>query len=137
MTRWHLIVLLVFFTVIMLQTPAVGNFKAIDDNNELKIQYETILRNIANRKRISRYAEQVYSSDALILDSDRDPLDVVVRRTSVLLDDLRRMPFAPDLAQMAARLKELQKARTEVEVTYTEQRFELFKKALQALPPQR
>lgn len=206
MTRWHLIVLLVFFTVIMMQAPAAGNLKVVtiktvadseaagyesyramegkarntvrlpasakgryvksralsevngkpwtsiaelriltdglkfmavnspgivtgSPKTELEIQYETILSNIANRRRISRYAEQVYSSDALILDSDRDPLDVVVRRTSVLLDDLLRMPFAPDLAQMADQLKELQKARTEVEVTYTEQRFELFKKA--------
>jgi len=129
MTRWHLIVLLVFLTVIMLQAPAVGNFKAIDDNIELEIQYKTILRDIANRRRISKYAEQVYRADAMIDKADRDPLDVVVRRTSALLDDLRSSSFAPDLAQMAARLKELQKARAEVKVTYTKQRFELFKKA--------
>ncbi len=133
MTRWHLILLLVFLTVIMLQAPAAGNLKVVTiktvTDSELEIQYETILRNIANRKRISKYAEQVYRADALIDEADRDPLDVVVRRTSALLDDLRRMPFAPDFAQMAARLKDLQKASTEIEVTYTEQRFELFKKA--------
>ena len=130
MTRWHLIVLLVLITVIMIQAPAAGNLEAVANSKaELKIQYETILRNIANRKRISRYAEQVYRADALIDKADRDPLDVVMRRTSALLEDLRDMPFAPDFAQMAARLKDLQKARTEVKVTHTKQRFELFKKA--------
>ncbi|MHC4243662.1 MAG: hypothetical protein ACYSU4_14745, partial [Planctomycetota bacterium] len=135
MTRWHSIVLLVLITVIMIQAPAAGNLEAVaikaatDSKAELKIQYETLLRNIANRRRISRYAEQVYRADAMIDKADRDPLDVVVRRTSALLDDLRRMPFAPDLAQMAARLKELQKASTKLKVTNRKQRFELFKKA--------
>ncbi|MCP4610724.1 MAG: hypothetical protein GY845_18610 [Planctomycetes bacterium] len=129
MTRWHLIVLLVFLTVIMLQAPVVGNFKATDDNAELEIQYKTLLRDIARRRRISKYAKQVYRADAMIDKADRDPLDVVVRRTSALLDDLQDMSFAPDLAQMAAQLKELQKASTEVKVTHKVWRFELFKKA--------
>ncbi|MHC4535958.1 MAG: HzsA-related protein [Planctomycetota bacterium] len=129
MTRLQLIVLLVLLTVIMLQAPAVGNVKAIDDNNELEIQYKTLLRDIARRRRISKYADQVYRPEAMIDKADRDPLDVVVRRTSALLEDLRRMPFAPDLSQMAARLKELQKARTEVKMTHKVRRFELFKKA--------
>ncbi|MHC4104024.1 MAG: TolB family protein, partial [Planctomycetota bacterium] len=135
MTRWHSIVLLVLITVIMIQAPAAGNLEAVaikaatDSKAELKIQYETLLRNIANRRRISRYAEQVYRADAMIDKADRDPLDVVVRRTSALLDDLQRMPFAPDFSQMAARLKELQKASTKLKVTNRKQRFELFKKA--------
>ena len=135
MTRWHLVVLLVFLTVIMIQIPVAGNLEAMtikaaaDSKAELETQYETILNNIANRRRISRYAEQVYGADALIDEADRDPLDVVVRRTSALLDDLRSMPFTQDLTQMAARLMELQKARAEVKVTHKEQRFELFKKA--------
>jgi hypothetical protein len=119
----------------MIQAPAAGNLEAVaikaatDSKAELKIQYETLLRNIANRRRISRYAEQVYRADAMIDKADRDPLDVVVRRTSALLDDLQRMPFAPDFSQMAARLKELQKASTKLKVTNRKQRFELFKKA--------
>ncbi|MHC4725834.1 MAG: HzsA-related protein [Planctomycetota bacterium] len=103
--------------------------KIIDGNTELQIQFKTIQSNIANRRRISRYADQVYCSDALILKSDRDPLDVVLRRTSALLDDLRRMPFDPDLSPMAARLQMLKKASKKIEVTNRVQRFELFKQA--------
>ncbi|MDT8301555.1 MAG: hypothetical protein RQ760_08725 [Sedimentisphaerales bacterium] len=129
MTRWHLIVLLVFFTVILLQAPTVGNVKPIDHNNELEIQYKTLLRDIARRRRISQFANQVYRAEAMIDKADRDPLDVVLRRTSALLDDLRGMSFAPNFTQMAAKLKEMQKAGTKVKVTYTKQRFDLFKKA--------
>jgi len=129
MIRWHLIVLLVFMTVIFVQAPAVGNVKPIDDNNELETQYNTLLRDIARRRRISQFANQVYRPEAMIDKADRDPLDVVLRRTSALLDDLRSSSFAPDPAQMAAQLKDLQKACTKVKVTQRAQRFELFKKA--------
>lgn len=48
---------------------------------ELEMQYEMIRRDIQNRRRIAKYADQVFHSEALILDSDRDSLDVVLRRT--------------------------------------------------------
>ncbi|MHC4146003.1 MAG: discoidin domain-containing protein, partial [Planctomycetota bacterium] len=92
---------------------------------ELEMQYHVLRHNIANRSRISKYADQVYGPQALIFDSDRDPLDVVLRRTSALLDDLGRTASMP----MAAELKKLQDACAEVAVAETEQRLELFKKA--------
>ncbi|MHC4110309.1 MAG: HzsA-related protein [Planctomycetota bacterium] len=94
---------------------------------EHQMQYETIRHDIANRKRISRYADQVYLSQTLILDSDRDPVDVVLRRTAALLDDLKPMSSAPDVAGMASELKRLQSACREVAVIDGEQRLELFK----------
>ena len=94
---------------------------------ELEMQYETIRRNIANRRRISKYADQVFSSESLILNSERNPVDVVVRRTAALLDDLRGVSSAPDLAVMEVELKKLQSACNEVAVIDTEHRFELFK----------
>jgi len=44
---------------------------------------------------------------SLIRDSDRDPLDVVLRRTEALLNDLSRMPKAPDLRALVKRLNEI------------------------------
>jgi hypothetical protein len=92
---------------------------------ELEMQYHVLRHNIANRSRISKYADQVYGPQALILDSDRDPLDVVLRRTAALLDDLGRTASIT----AAAELKKLQDACAEVAVTETEQRLELFKRA--------
>jgi hypothetical protein len=91
---------------------------------EPEMQYQTLRENIVNRRRISKYADQVYRPESLILDSDRDPLDVVVRRTAALLDDLGHAASGP----MAAGLKKLQNACAEVAVTDTKQRLELFKK---------
>ncbi|TKJ38642.1 MAG: hypothetical protein CEE38_02765 [Planctomycetes bacterium B3_Pla] len=92
---------------------------------ELEMQYQILGHNIANRGPTAKYADQVYHPEALILDSDRDPLDVVLRRTAALLDDLGRAASTP----MAAELKKLQDACADVAVTETEQRLELFKKA--------
>jgi hypothetical protein len=44
---------------------------------------------------------------ALIADADRDPVDVVLRRTQALLNDIRRMENAPDLVDEAAELAKL------------------------------
>ncbi|MHC4521623.1 MAG: discoidin domain-containing protein, partial [Planctomycetota bacterium] len=98
---------------------------------ELEMQYETIRRDIQNRTRIASHADQVFSSDALILDSDRDPLDVVLRRTTALLRDIKNMPKAANLAPMEAELKKLRTACRKVPVTDEKQRMALFGKACQ------
>ncbi len=47
---------------------------------------------------------QTHRKEALILQSDRDPLDVVLRRTRALLENIRRMPAARDLSSEARQL---------------------------------
>jgi hypothetical protein len=96
---------------------------------EVEMQYETIRRDLQNRKHILGHADQTFNRQALILDSDRDSLDVILRRTAALLDDLVKTPAAPDLTQMAADLKKLQAQAVGVELEDIEERFELFKKA--------
>ena len=122
MIRAYPLLLFVLLAVLALNAPVVGM-------TEMEMQYVVMRRDIGNRRQMSKYADQAFCSEALILDSDRDPLDVVMRRTSALLDDLQGSSLAPDFAQMAARLKELQKDSTKVKVTNYKQRFELFKKA--------
>ena len=97
--------------------------------SELEMQYEILRRDIAERKRISRYADQALRPEALILDSDRDPLDVILRRTAALLDDLMHTSSAQRLAPMATELKKLKDAGSETAVTDAQRRLELFKKA--------
>jgi len=96
---------------------------------ELELQYEVMRQDIANRKRISRYADQAFRAEALILDSDRDPLDLILRRTAALLGDLMHTSAAERLAPMAAELRKLQNASGEVAMTDAERRLALFGKA--------
>lgn len=55
----------------------------------------------------STLAAQVVRPDALLMESDRDPLDVVLRRTGALLADLRSDRRATDLDQEAMQLRSL------------------------------
>ena len=55
-----------------------------------------------DRARLQREAAR---PEALILDSDRTPVDVVLRRTKVLLEDLRAIPGAPELSGEAKALE--------------------------------
>ncbi len=70
--------------------------------------------------------EQTYDRAAVILPEDRDPLDVVVRRTRALYDDLHAQ--AP-LAEAGERLAALERAVRETEVTDEAARLALFSQA--------
>jgi hypothetical protein len=59
----------------------------------------------------SRFAtpEQAWKKDALILPSDRDPADIVLRRTEALLKDLQGMKGVRDLTPERMELSELRR----------------------------
>jgi hypothetical protein len=61
-----------------------------------------------------RLENQAFRPESLVLPGDRDPTDIVLRRTEALLADLRGMSKAPPLEQPARRLAEL---RVDVEKT--------------------
>ncbi len=104
---------------------------------ELERQYVTLLYDIKNRGRMAAYADQVFRRDALILDSDRDPADVVLRRTAALLTDIKRIARAQRVAHRVERdghvfstfekqLAVLQTKAAQIQVADTEARYELF-----------
>ena len=70
-------------------------------------EFGWLARDIANRKWHAKIADQAFCEQALILPSDRDPADVVLRRTAALLADLTARDDAPDLSARAAELKAL------------------------------
>ncbi|MHC4503646.1 MAG: HzsA-related protein [Planctomycetota bacterium] len=92
-------------------------------------QYKTLVGDIRNRGKFARFASQVYRREATILPSDRDPLDVVLRRTASLLADLKRHPSTADLAAMGKELEGLHSSAGEVGVDNADERFKLFEKA--------
>lgn len=51
--------------------------------------------NNANKQKVF---SQVFNAESLVLDTDRDYVDVILRRASALLNEMRRMENAPDLA---------------------------------------
>jgi len=58
--------------------------------NEIEFQYKVLGRDIQRRGHILGHAEQTFDKQSLILESDRDPVDVVLRRTKALVADLKR-----------------------------------------------
>jgi hypothetical protein len=69
---------------------------------------------------------QTANRSAAILPDDRDPLDIVVRRTRALYDDLRTQA---DLAAAGARLDELEKAARQTPPADVDARLALFRQA--------
>ncbi len=75
-----------------------------------------------------RLQKETWRPEALLLDSDRDPLDVVLRRTQALLNDIRKMDRAPALSQEAEQLHRLQRVASDTDVSDAENRWNLFAK---------
>jgi hypothetical protein len=96
---------------------------------ETELQYEILRRDIQRREHISRHAEQTFHRQSLILESDHDPLDVVLRRTKALVEDLNQMPGAPNLSKYENQLKDLRAKSSTVGLEEIEARYELFEKA--------
>lgn len=77
-------------------------------------QYHDLEADIQNRAHFSRVASETYRGESLILPEDRDPLDVVLRRTRALLSDLQRTDRRDDLSGCAQRLNVLVAASDDV-----------------------
>lgn len=75
-----------------------------------------------------RIADQAFSPNALILPSDRDPLDVILRRTKALLEDLQKSDNT-GLGALASKLSDLEKEAMAIPVEDVDRRRELFTSA--------
>jgi len=93
---------------------------------EWRNRFDALARDIAHRAHFAKVARETYRVESLILPADRDPLDVVLRRTAALLADIRAMPAAPDLAAQAARLDALRARAAEVPTDRADARLALF-----------
>lgn len=106
--------------------------------NEVELAYMTLQRDLASRGRIMQHAAQTYHPEALIAQGDRDPLDVILRRTAALLDDLQAMGAGDQgpgrntqyaIRNMQGELGRLKAESEAVDVMEAEARFELFARA--------
>ncbi len=107
-----------------------ASVQLMDEFNHIQTQ----LRGDKTRRLRFRYSDeairaQTLRPDALVAKSDRDPLDVVLRRTAALLRDLQAITDAPDLSKEAAELKALAASRARTPVENAGERWGLFVRA--------
>ena len=76
-----------------------------------RAEYDLLAKQIKGSAKwnMPRVEREVLRREALILSTDRTPVDIVLRRTRALLDDIGRMAKAPDLSAEAAALDALEK----------------------------
>ena len=96
---------------------------------EEDLQFAMLSRDLQQRAHFDRVASETFRREALIWRTDRDPLDVIVRRTEALLADVRRMAQAPDLSALSSALNDLRVAADQTAVTNAPARRVLFDKA--------
>lgn len=105
--------------------PVGGAYPAGEEDR----QFAMLERELKQRAHFNRVAPETFRRESLILDSDRDPLDVLLRRSEALLADVRRLPHAPDLSAATARLTALRAAAQQTDVKDAAARRDLFNSA--------
>ena len=93
-------------------------------------QWEMLQYDLGRRAAIERHAGQTFRPESLVLKTDRDPLDLVLRRTASLLELIEKLPGAPGLGAQAEELTALRTASQQVAVTDTPARQALFERAV-------
>ncbi len=89
-------------------------------------QFAMLERDLKQRAHFERVANETFRRESLIWQADRDPLDVILRRTEALLADVRRMPHAPDLTAATAGLTALLTTAKQTDLKDTAARRALF-----------
>jgi len=80
--------------------------------DELRNQFDALAADLAGRGHFAKIAGEAFHAAALVEDGDRDPADVVLRRTAALLADLAPRVELGDLGTELAALRERGKAIT-------------------------
>lgn len=93
-------------------------------------QWAMLVHDLANRAAIAARADQAFHPAALLQPSDRDPLDVILRRTEALLSDLSTRKGVADLSRYAAGLELLKARNKELAQDDASARRTLFSEAL-------
>jgi hypothetical protein len=93
-------------------------------------QWAMLIHDLQRRAVISAKAGQTLRPEALILATDRDPLDIMMRRTAALLANLSNPPVKQELQALATDLGALAAEAEKTALNQTDARRELFRRAL-------
>ncbi|MHC4750803.1 MAG: HzsA-related protein [Planctomycetota bacterium] len=106
-------------------------------DNQVEAEFTTIKKLITQfqtddkvRKRWEAITAQTFRHESLILPSDRNPLGVVLRRTSTLLAHLKAMPGAPNFSAEETQLAQLETDCSKIAVQDNNTRYRFFEKVL-------
>lgn len=97
----------------------------IDRMNENACEWISLTRQIAAGMRPNVKAEALNQA-ATLFDTDRDPLDMVLRRINPLIEKIKTLQNAPDLNQESAQLAKLQQDADSTPVAEIEKRKAIF-----------
>ncbi|HOE61696.1 MAG TPA: hypothetical protein P5125_01340 [Kiritimatiellia bacterium] len=86
--------------------------------DEADRQWAVLSSDLTRKARFDQFAAETVCAEALITATDRDPLDILLRRTAALLADLRRQTGVRDLTPES---RELAALREQAETTNPEQ----------------
>jgi Hydrazine synthase alpha subunit middle domain len=134
MVRGHRSLFVLVFMVLSAGAAVVGSAPpgpttAPDLGAECRAQHDKLSREMADRAWCAAVADQTADHAALIDPSDRDPADVVIRRSAALLAYLQSHASAPDLAREAGALADLRAAAGRIALTDTAARYDLYERA--------
>jgi cytochrome c553 len=99
------------------------------ETDELRRQFLALQHDLRRKDYFAEIADQAFRPDALIFPSDRDPADVVLRRTTALFEALQTTPAASALSELAEQLQELQDEGKAIDVDDSRARYALYTKA--------
>lgn len=137
---WLCLLILVLFYPLSKQTRASDSASqhSLDLwKNEVNKQFAVLeefitqfKNNAQIRKRWETIAPQAFRPESLILKSDRDPADIVLRRTAALLNHLKSNFDAPDLSAEETHLAQLNLRNARIPVEDSDARLLLFERAM-------
>ena len=108
---------------------AAGLAHAALPPGEVDRQYRVLQHDLEQREKITARSTQTIRAEALILESDRDPLDIVLRRTRALAAALNQLPHPPAITGLQAQLEGLAGRAATTAVDHVEARLALFESA--------
>ncbi|MDF7826144.1 hypothetical protein P4B35_19085 [Pontiellaceae bacterium B12227] len=82
----------------------------LSHGSEVESQYRNLEFDLARTAHFERVSGETFHPQALVTKADRDPLNILLRRTRALLDDIAHMSGAPEMGAFERRLSNLEKA---------------------------
>ncbi|MEI7902030.1 MAG: hypothetical protein WCK89_17395, partial [bacterium] len=110
-----------------LTPPAPG---AAYPDGEADRQWAFLTYDLTQKTRFAGFAPETYCAEALVTAADRDPLDILLRRTAALLADVGKLPGCRTLDAEQRDLEALRTEAAAVEPAATEKRRSLFDRLL-------
>ena len=102
---------------------------AVDLAAEWVQQYRVLQHDLRNRVQFDRFAAETLRRDSLILKDDRDPADVVLRRTGALLEHLAPLLNRSDRLAFETQLNQLRAESNRIAVNDADARVVFFARA--------